>query len=263
MSIAEETARLLARLENAAQCLTIRGYTDSHRGSAGEFARTFANSLFPLRLFCEWLERSPEAQAAILDALDEFRDNETGDETGDEAAGKWRVSVDLKAEPVAAEKPTQKSEPSGEPGVKGARAESVVIDMNTAAATILGKKGFTTRPVLPTDLNGPSGLGEVPSIPGQKPVNGPDGKPLTARVRLRDGLECRTEFLSKKGPLLLMRMLDGPHRGNIVTGPMEWVHPDERAAVAAVLNEIPGAEDEFNFSPFEGEADPWAVPPKS
>lgn len=206
--------------------------------------------------------------------------------------GKWQVSFDVKAEPlpvrhedfakthddataagvkVAAaytgteppKEPAQKSEPTlpaAEPadvspsGVRGVAASSLVVSLGEAAK-LLGKDAIRTRPVAPKDSE-PRSLGLAEGFRGQAVVNDPEGKPLRAVAKFANG-EKVVEFLDKRGPLILARIVGGEDAGTVVTICIEFIEPRDRGWVLATLDTLSGATGAFNFSPFDGSSDPW------
>jgi len=231
---------------------------------ADELVRLAANTNLAPRLFAAWLRRTPEALAYFMDELDKLAvlDGAPSLPRGPEFDTR-PTSIPV----THADFATQSSEPKrtagrdfgssshhGEPGSgrKGAKSEPLVVNIGNAAA-VLGTKTLQTRPVTPGDV---MELGDVPAIRGQQAVKREDGTTLKARAWFRDKIRF-VEFLDKRGPLLMMRVADGPERGNVVTGSITFIDPTKRAEVLAALGDVPGSDDEFNFNPYEGQPDPW------
>ncbi len=264
------------------------GFSEGSERTAKELARAFAGSTLPARLFAEWLRRNPEAVAELDEALRFTEPRRTGpvaSGTGGSVKaegeahdiGKWTVEVraEVKPQDVPEVKPAnsaQSSEPNrgplpnvpiqhndfvtpkSVPGTKGASAPSRVVNLGNAAS-VIGQSQFRTRPVSPEDVS-PNALGNAPGFRGQAALLDADGKTLYAVCRFNSG-ERLVEFLDKRGPLIMCRLADGDDKGSVVNICIEFVEPERRAAVLETLNRLPGANDGFNFSPFDGLVDPW------
>lgn len=273
-----KTHDLTNRLTSAANCLEDRGFACLSDRTADEMARAFSASTFPLRLFLAWLARTPEAADEIAETLLTVTDRTTGPAIDVATTHAEGLAAGLKCPAVYQ---TQKSEPekvstevpkgeqpatesraeskSSPTGVRGASAPSRVVTLGDAAAA-LGRPEFRTRPVKPADIE-PKSLGLTEGFRGQAAVASADGKPLRAVARFHAG-EQIVEFLDKRGPLLLTRVVGGKDAGSVVTICIEFVEPRSRAAVLEALDKLPGAKDEYNFSPFDGSPDPW-IPEKT
>ena len=268
---------LVSRLESAANTLEDRGFACLSRRTAEEMARSFAASTFPLRLFLAWLTRTPEAAEEIGETLLTVVDREstpgvrvTRGFPKEKKVGEWTVTVDLKAEPVAkpevknaaqtsepvAPEPIPKPEVSGVSpmGVRGATASGLSVSLGDAAR-FLGKDAIRTRPVAPKDSE-PRSLGVTEGFQGQAILKDSDGKPVQAIAKFNDG-ERVVEFLDKRGPLILSRLVGGKDAGTVVTICIEFIEPADRDRVLLHLSKLRGADDAFNFSPFDGSPDPW------
>lgn len=245
--IRDEVAALAARFDRLADMLRAQGYAPG-RGVAAELSRMFANTTLPLELFREWLVRSPEAQAAFLDVIDDYKAEQTRPNV---------EPVDLPIRPEEfVREPAQNSEPGagGSPdGTRGTRADSIRVSLGNAASA-LGRAEFVTRPVKPSDI-APANIGLAQGFRGQRAIEDESG-PVRANVKFRDGPRL-VEFLDKRGHLILSRIVSGPDAGAVVSLCIEYVEPESRSRVLAALGELPGANDEFNFSPFDGTPDPW------
>lgn len=284
-----ETKDFAERLDKLAEMLRFQGYAPG-RGVAVEFARMLANTTLPLELFREWLIRSPEVQAAFFDMLDELRGDKTGPVAGtggsvkaaaepvtglrDWSLGKTHEDATAAGVKVAAaytgkeppKESAQKSEPPdselplaepadvSETGVRGVAVSSLVVSLGEAAK-LLGKDAIRTRPVTPKDTE-PRSLGLAEGFRGQAVVNDPEGKPLRAVAKFANG-EKVVEFLDKRGPLILARIVGGEDTGTVVTICIEFIEPRDRGRVLATLDTLPGSKEAFNFSPFDGSSDPW------
>lgn len=219
------------------------GFTREQPAVAVALAKHSGASVLPLQVFAEWLRRNPEAVDTLGAILDP------------KPVGEWTFTTTVTAGATAA----KISEPEKRPGVRGATAASVAVDIGTAGATLAGVvSGVRTRPVKPTDV---FGLGDGVKIRGLEAVTDAAGSTLQARAKIKPNCIRIVEFLDKRGPVVLARIATEPEKGTVVNMPIEFVEPSSRGAVLAALGKLPGANVETNFSPFEGMADPWTGAP--